>query len=115
MIGYKRGDVVLVPFPFTDFSTIKQRPALVISSDAFNRSREDIILVAITSQTVSASRGGNYPIKNTELKRSGLFREGVVLVGKIVTIDQRLVRDRLGTLSPKVLEEIFKRISKIIG
>lgn len=115
MISYKRGDIVLVPFPFTDFSTLKQRPALVISSDAFNRSREDAILVAITSQHDSASKGGNYAIKGAEQKRSGLLREGVVLVGKIITIDQRLIRGRIGSLSPKVLEEIAKRISKIIG
>lgn len=114
MTGYKRGDIVLVPFPFTDFSTLKQRPALVISSEAFNRSREDIILVAITSQSNSA-RGGNYPIKGAEQKHSGLLREGVVLVGKIITIDQRLIRNKLGTLSPKVLEEISERIFNIIG
>ena len=115
MTEYKRGDIVLVPFPFTDFSTLKQCPALIISSDAFNRSREDVILVALTSQTESASKGGNYHIKGAEQKRSGLLREGVALVGKIITIDQRLIRNRLGNLSPKVLEEISKRISKIIG
>ncbi|MDO8624282.1 MAG: type II toxin-antitoxin system PemK/MazF family toxin, partial [bacterium] len=89
--------------------------ALVISSDAFNRSREDVILVALTSKIDSASKGGNYHIKGTEQKRSGLLTEGIVLVGKIITIDQRLIRNRLGTLSPKALEEISKRISKIIG
>ena len=115
MIGYKRGDIVLVPFPFTDFSTLKQRPALVISSDAFNRSREDAILVAITSQSNSASKGGNYAVKGAEQKRSGLLGAGVVLVGKIITIDQRLIRNKIGTLSPKTLGEISKRISKIIG
>jgi mRNA interferase MazF len=115
MIGYKRGDIVLVPFPFTDFSTLKQRPALVISSDAFNRSHADVILIAITSQSDSASKGNNYLIKGIEQKRCGLLKEGVVLVGKIITIDQRLIRVTLGTLSPKVLEEISKRISKIIG
>ena len=99
MTGYKRGDIVLVPFPFTDFSTLKQRPALIISSDAFNRSREDVILVALTSQIDSASKGGNYSIKGAEQKRSGLLREGVVLVGKIITIDQRLIRGRIVPLA----------------
>ena len=115
MTGYKRGDIVLVPFPFTDFSTLKQRPALVISSDSFNHSREDVILVAITSQSDSASRGGNYLIKSVDQKRSGLLGEGVVLVGKIITIDQRLIRSKIGILSPKVLEEISKRIFKILA
>lgn len=115
MTEYRRGDIVLVPFPFTDFSTLKQRPALIISSDVFNQSREDVILVALTSQTESASKGGNYLVKGAERKRSGLLKDGVVLVGKIVTIDQRLIRSTLGTLSSKTLSVIFKRISGIIG
>ncbi len=48
--SYKRGDVVLVPFPFTDLSTTKQRPALVVSSDQFNATRNDVLVAAITSQ-----------------------------------------------------------------
>jgi len=44
------GDVILVPFPFTDQSTTKQRPAVVISSDRYQRERLDIIILAITSQ-----------------------------------------------------------------
>ena len=47
---YKRGDVVLVPFPFTDLSSAKHRPALVISADALNSMRDDVLVAAITSQ-----------------------------------------------------------------
>ena len=49
-ISYKRGDVVLVPFPFTDFSSSKQRPALVVSADGLNATRDDVLVAAITSQ-----------------------------------------------------------------
>ncbi len=47
---YKRGDIVLVPFPFTDLSSSKRRPALVVSPDWFNSSNQDLVLVGITSQ-----------------------------------------------------------------
>lgn len=40
-INYRQGDVILVPFPFTDLSTIKQRPALIISADLFNADSPD--------------------------------------------------------------------------
>lgn len=115
MTGYKRGDIVLVPFPFTDFSTLKQRPALVISSSAFNRIREDAILVALTSHVEASGKGDNYLIKDGEQERAGLPRPGIVLVGKIITIDQRLIRRTIGTLPQKALAEIVKRIFKIIG
>lgn len=44
------GDVVLVPFPFTDQSGTKKRPAVVVSSQNYNTSRRDIVIMAITSQ-----------------------------------------------------------------
>ncbi len=47
---YHFGDVIFVPFPFTDQSTTKRRPAVVVSSDAYHRDRPDIILMAVTSQ-----------------------------------------------------------------
>jgi len=46
--AYARGSVVLVPFPFTDLSGRKRRPALVISPDSFDE--QDLILCAITSR-----------------------------------------------------------------
>ena len=70
MTGYRRGDIVLVPFPFTDFTALKQRPAVVISSDKFNASRDDVILIALTSQIDAASKGNNYFIKDNRAKAS---------------------------------------------
>ena len=48
-----RGAVVLVPFPFTDQSGAKKRPAVVVSSDGYNASRPDCVIMAITSQVRS--------------------------------------------------------------
>ncbi len=54
MIGYKFGDIILVKFPFTDQSSAKKRPAVIISSTAYNQNRPDIIIMAITSQSHSS-------------------------------------------------------------
>lgn len=51
MTGYSRGDVVLVSFVFTDETGVRQRPAVIISSDAYHRGREEAIIAAITSRT----------------------------------------------------------------
>jgi len=51
MTGYSRGDVVLVGFVFTDETGVRQRPAVIISSDAYHRGREEVIIAAITSRT----------------------------------------------------------------
>jgi mRNA interferase MazF len=51
MTSYKFGDVVLVPFPFTDQTATKKRPAVVVSSEDYQTHRPDLILMAITSQS----------------------------------------------------------------
>jgi mRNA interferase MazF len=48
--SFSQGDVVLVPFPFTDLSAVTQRPALVLSPDRSNKLRPDLVVAAITSQ-----------------------------------------------------------------
>ncbi len=45
----RQGDIVLVTFPFTDLTSSKRRPALIISPDSFNAAGEDLVLAAITS------------------------------------------------------------------
>ena len=50
MTLFEFGDIILVPFPFTDQSTIKKRPAVVISSVDYNAERPDLIIMAVTSQ-----------------------------------------------------------------
>ncbi len=47
--AYEFGDVVLVPFPFTDRRTTKRRPAVVVSSERYHQERPDLIILAVTS------------------------------------------------------------------
>ncbi len=60
MTSYNFGDVVLVPFPFTDQTTNKKRPAVVISSDVYNAEYLDRILMGITSQVSIAILNDSY-------------------------------------------------------
>ena len=46
---YRQGNIVLVSFPFTDLTSSKRRPALIISPDSFNAAGKDLVLAAITS------------------------------------------------------------------
>ncbi len=54
MTNYDFGEVVLVPFPFTDQTTTKKRPAVIVSSEFYNVSLPDVVLMAITSQNQKA-------------------------------------------------------------
>jgi mRNA interferase MazF len=66
MTRYRQGDIILVPFPFTDFSTFKQRPALVISSSRFNRSQNDLLIAAISSHVAQRKTPYEYRLTAVE-------------------------------------------------
>jgi mRNA interferase MazF len=111
--SYKRGDVVLVPFPFTDLTGSKQRPAVVVSPDSFNASRPDVVLVAITSRVPAQLADDEIAIPASELGLSGLPKPSVVKAGKIVTIHQGLIRKKIGTMPAATLGRILDSVRKL--
>ena len=63
-MAYSFGDVVLVPFPFTDQSVTKKRPSVIITSSGYHASRRDLIIMAITSQVRQPLGFGEAHIKD---------------------------------------------------
>jgi mRNA interferase MazF len=105
---YKQGDVLLVPFPFTDQSAVKQRPAVVLSGEAYNRSHHDVILAPITSQSSSAAD----EVSLLHWKKAGLLKSSVVKP-VLSSFETTLIKRRLGALSHKDLKavrDLFRRI-----
>ncbi len=95
MTTYSFGDVILVPFPFTDQSQAKQRPAVVVSSARYNTERPDLILMAITSQVRSPATFGEVIVQNWQAAKL-LKLSSIKPV--FTTLDKRLVRKSLGRL-----------------
>ena len=87
-------DVVVVPFPFTDSSASRRRPALVLSSSAFNQKAQHSVMAMITSAGQS-SWPGDHAIK--DLHAAGLPADCVVRL-KLFTLDHRLVIRKAGSL-----------------
>ena len=108
--AYKRGNVVLVPFPFTDLSSTKQRPALIVSADSFNATHADVILVAITSQVPSSLASDEFLFSQDELRSCGLPKPSILKLCKIVTLHQRLIIKKIGDLPGPILEIILSRV-----
>lgn len=113
-MGFNRGEVVLVPFPFTDLSTQKQRPALVISSKDFNDASSDAILLAITSQIPRESQPSDYQLSPEEQRKAGLPRPYLVKAGKVVTLSQALVRKTVGRVPEETVDRIVKKLVSIV-
>jgi len=102
MIDYSRGDVVLVSFVFSDETGERQRPAVIVSSEAYHRSRQEAIIAAITSRT-DRILAGDHLI--TDWQGAGLLFPSVA-TGIIRTIKQSMITRRLGIMSQADMEAI---------
>jgi mRNA interferase MazF len=112
MTGYEFGDVLLVPFPFTDQSTTKRRPAVVVSSAAYHRERPDLVILGVTSQARPA--GGVGEVAVAKWKEAGLLRPSV-LKPVLATIERGLVLRKLGRLEEEDQRALRKVLRTILG
>jgi mRNA interferase MazF len=95
MTPFEFGDIILVPFPFTDQSTTKKRPAVVISSTPYNQERPDLIIMAVTSQIKPASIISEVIIQNWQA--AGLLKPSAIKP-VITTIEKPLIIKTMGRL-----------------
>jgi mRNA interferase MazF len=109
---YRRGDVALVPFPFTDLASIKQRPALIVSSNSLNESRPDVLVVAITSQLPSALAPDEISVPTGELSAWGLPKPSIIRLTKMFSIHHGLIIKKLGTVPLPTLVAILRRLQQ---
>ena len=110
--SYRFGDVVLVPFPFTDQSGDKKRPAVVVSSDRYQRERPDVIIMAITSQVRQSADVGEVTIAGW--KKAGLLKASVTKP-VLATIEQPLIIRKLGRLQPADCAAVRSALRLILG
>ena len=111
-MAYKRGDVLLVPFPFSDLNATKVRPAIVISGSAYQRSEPDVMLAAITSNVSAATGRFDFALK--DWKGAGLkFPSAFKPV--LFTLDPARVLHRVGAVAKADLIEIDRRLKDALS
>ena len=106
------GDVVLVPFPFTDQAGTKKRPAVVVSSHSYNASRRDIVIMAITSQVRQPLGFGEAMVGDWQ--GAGLVKASV-LKPVFTTIEQGLVLRVMGHVSGADIKTLRDVLGLVIG
>lgn len=110
--AYSFGDVVLVPFPFTDQTATKKRPAVVVSSDAYNKARPDVILMAVTGHLSDYHRIGEVVV--SDWKKAGLLKASTIKP-VLTTIEKSLIIRALGQLSHKDRIDLLGALTIILG
>ncbi|MBI5652786.1 MAG: type II toxin-antitoxin system PemK/MazF family toxin [Chloroflexi bacterium] len=109
----EQGAIVLIPIPFTDLSSQKRRPVVIISNDAYNRTSSDIIVVAITSNPAPVDY--SFAITSADLVKGTLNRPSKIRVDKIYTLSQSIIVKAFGQVNTATLERIHQTLQNLVG
>ncbi len=108
MARFVKGDVVVVPFPFSDLTTAKRRPAAILAE----LEGDDRIPCQITSQQVRDQYA--VEIDDADFEAGGLRLRSNVRPSRLFTVDSRIILYRVGRHNPVKLEEIIGRVTEIL-
>jgi len=103
----QKGDVVLVPFPYTDLSATKTRPAVVVSSDFYHAVRPEILLAYLSSSLSRADPRLDYILRDWQ--ESGLLKP-TFMRPKIAAVEPSLIVYHVGKLSKRDMQEVNRRL-----
>lgn len=109
MVAFVRGDVVVIPFPFSDLSATKRRPALVLAT----LPGDDVILCQITSQ--ARTTPAVMPIVAADFTRGGLNRDNYVRPERLFCADARIIAYVAGYLSGAKMQDVLAVVRQIFS
>lgn len=108
MEKFVKGDVVVVPFPFSDLTQSKRRPAIVIIA----LDGDDLILCQITSQTIKDKYA--IAVNDDDFERGGLKQTSNIRPNRIFTTDTHIVLYKVGNLKDAKVAKVIESIVEII-
>jgi mRNA-degrading endonuclease toxin of MazEF toxin-antitoxin module len=111
----KRGKIILTPFPFTDLTKNKVRPALVVSSD--RRKDNDVIIAFISSVLDSINLFGTDILldsKEMSFKETGLKTTSIIRTDKLATIDKKIILGELGSIDKELIKKVDEKLKVVL-
>lgn len=111
---YKKSTIVLLPFPFTDLSAVKVRPAVIVSN---NFNGEDVVVVFISTKKAKRLGKTDIVIKSSDkdFSKTGLKIDSVIKVEKIATLEKKIILGELGVVSKDTEMEIARKLKLLFG
>ncbi|OFY28798.1 MAG: hypothetical protein A2275_04460 [Bacteroidetes bacterium RIFOXYA12_FULL_35_11] len=102
----KKGDIVLIPFPFTDLTGIKTRPAVILIAEV-----ADVTVSFITTQVKWQEQ---FDLLLEPTKKNGLKKTSLIRLSKLATIDTDLLIGRLGSIDTKQIEKLNLNLKSLL-
>ncbi|MEK7200516.1 MAG: type II toxin-antitoxin system PemK/MazF family toxin [Patescibacteria group bacterium] len=104
-----KGKIVLIPFPFTDLSGSKVRPAIILSN---NKKGEDCLVAFISSLGIKRSE---FDVSVKLSLKNGLKIDSVVKVDKIATLEKKIILGEIGILESEYVTKIDEKLKKLFS
>lgn len=111
-IQFNQGDILIVPFPFSNLRAVTQRPVLVLSSNNYNKNSEDIVTCGITSNLKDTRC--SVIVDNEHLSEGKIPVKSRIKVDKLFTIEKGIVKRKIARVNKKVLEEVRYEFRKLV-
>ncbi|KJS03662.1 MAG: hypothetical protein VR68_00685 [Peptococcaceae bacterium BRH_c4a] len=108
MTKFEPGEVVLVPFPFSDLTGVKKRPALVLADI---EGGHEIICLMLTSVQMKSEK---YEYNIASWKEAGLLKPTVARIHRLFTLNQNMVHKKLGRLAAEEYTIILQRVINLL-
>jgi mRNA interferase MazF len=108
MAKFIKGSVVVVPFPFSDLSQAKKRPALVIT----DLNNNDLILCQITSQQIYDDY--SIALNDKDFSKGSLKKESNIRPNRVFTADKNIILYEVGQVNEKKINQVIEKIIEIV-
>ncbi len=109
---YEQGEIVVVPFPFSDLSNIKQRPVLILSKDSNNKNSDDIITCGITSNLKDIQY--SVLIENGDLEMGNIPTKSRIKVDKLFTLDKKIIKKKVAKINKTTLSKVKEKFFELM-
>lgn len=106
---YKQKDIILIPFPYTDLTANKLRPAVIISNHS-NQSKDDVICCLITSK--KPDYGIN--IQNNNLEQGKLPFTSWIKPNRIFTVHKKIIQKKVSQINSTLHKEMLNEITSFL-
>ena len=110
-VTIEQRDILLIPFPFSDFSGSKIRPVLVLSKSSFNASSNDIIVCGIT--TITEKNHYAITVTNKDLEHGQLHSVCTIKLESILRVDKRIIIKKIGKLKENTFSPALEKLHSL--
>lgn len=109
---FNQGDILIVPFPFSDLTSVRQRPVLVLSKKEYNEKCEDIITCGITSNLKDSKY--SVLIDISDLMEGGIPVKSRIKIDKLFTLEKSIVRKKIARVNKETFEKVKREFFNLI-